>query len=63
MASSRNSMGIVEEEEHATQIVSQKQEQLSWVQVQLAVAEEERGRLREAWHCVEHQIKNSHSPC
>ena len=62
-AYSRNSMEIEEEEERSTEIVSQQQEQLSWVQVQLAVAEEERGRLREAWHCVEHQIKNSHSPC
>ena len=31
MASSRNSMEIVEEEEHATETVSQQQEQLSWV--------------------------------
>ena len=62
MASSRNSMEIVEEEEHATEIVSQQQEQLSWVQVQLAVAEEEHGRLREEWHCIENQVKNRHSP-
>jgi hypothetical protein len=63
-AYSRNSMEIVEEEEeHSTEIVSQQQEQLSWVQVQLAVAEEECGRLREEWHCIENQIKNRHSPC
>jgi hypothetical protein len=63
-AYSRNSMEIVEEEEErSTEIVSQQQEQLSWVQVQLAVAEEERDRLRQEWHCIENQIKNRHSPC
>ncbi len=62
-AYSRNSMEIVEEEEHSTETVSKQQEQLSWLQVQLAVAEEEHGRLRAEWHCVENQIKNRHSPC
>jgi hypothetical protein len=63
-AYSRNSIErIEEEEEHSTETVSQQQEQLSWVQVQLAVAEEEHGRLRQEWHCIENQIKNRHSPC
>ena len=64
MASSRNSMELIEEEEeHSSEAVSQQQEQLSWVQVQLAVAEEEHGRLREESLCIENQIKNRHSPC
>jgi hypothetical protein len=61
-ASSRNSMEIIEGEAHSTETVSQHQEQLSWVQVQLAVAQEEHGRLQEQWHCIENQIKNGHSP-
>jgi hypothetical protein len=62
IAYSGNSIEKVEEEEHSTETVSQQQEQLSWVQVQLAVAEEEHGRLRAEWHCIENQIKNRHSP-
>ena len=56
------SMEIIEGEAHSTETVSQHQEQLSWVQVQLAVAQEEHGRLQEQWHCIENQIKNGHSP-
>lgn len=57
-----NSIEITEEEEeHANEIVSKHQEQLNWLQIQLAVAEEERDRLRDEWQRIEDQIKNGKS--
>ena len=51
-----------EEEDHANGTVRRQQEQLSWVQIQLALAEEERDRFRDERQGVENQIKNTKSP-
>jgi hypothetical protein len=53
-----NSIEITEEEEHANEIVTNHQEQLNWVKIQLAVAEEERERLGEERQYIEDQIKD-----
>ena len=50
-----------EEQQHASEMVSKHREQLGWMKIQLAVAEEERDRLRDERHHSESQIKKQNS--
>jgi hypothetical protein len=50
------------EEERVNESLTKGQQQLSWVKIQLAVAEEEHDRLRDERQYLEDQIKNRNSP-
>jgi len=58
-----NSMELTEEaEEHLNEVVSKQQEQLNWVKIQLAVAEEERDHLRDERQYIDDQLKSRKIP-